>query len=205
MPSARVVAGTRSANPYFLTSLVSCPILSQSEGVEGASRALSHWSSRFVGYRMHIVQQFTLAALLVLAGSGCAAKQPEAYARLTPTSVEVVTIEDQARDAVAAVPTEFLLVAPESGLAWSRARDFFGLYAKSRLAVDSETLLSDRGRASGRFFYEIERSPTARGTRFSVRCFPVQGNAIVSSSIQNARNVARFLRDGVLELSLLER
>ncbi len=154
---------------------------------------------------MRIARPLVSLLLLLVMSSGCAGKRPEPYARLTPTAVEVVTIEDQARDAVAAVPTEFLLVAPESGLAWSRARDFFALYAKSSLAVDSDTLLSDRGKSSGRFFYEIERSPTNRGTRFAVRCFPVQGNAIVSSSIQNARNVARFLRDGVLELSLLER
>ena len=122
---------------------------------------------------------------------GCAAQQPQPLARLTPTAIEVVTIEDQARAAVDATPTEFVLFAPDAGLAWGRARDFFGLYAKSPLGVDSEQLLSNRGVTDGHFFYEIERTPTDRGTRFAVRCFPKSGNAIVQSSIQNARNVAR--------------
>ena len=149
------------------------------------------------------MKRLSRALFLVAFLAGCSGQSAEPRARLVPASVEVITVADQARAAIAATPTEFVLSVPEDRLAWSRARDFFALYAGSPVGVDSEQLLSNRGVTTSGYFFEIERVAVDRGARFSVRCFPAHGAAIVESSIQNARNVARFLRDGVLEVSLL--
>ena len=138
----------------------------------------------------------TVALLLI----GCSASKTPNY------EVEVVTIDAQMLEDLNSTPTTFVVDIVEDHYAWERAQTFFRDYANTK-----PRLLERRGRlvlfnqpAEGtNFIYSVEKERQSTGIRYTVEC---QTQKLDPAAAQlNAHNLARFIRDGTLELSLLNR
>jgi hypothetical protein len=164
--------------------------------------------------------KFFLAASLLLA-IGCMppAIQPTPVApgsiasvsRASENGLEVsATPEDQAKQDILNTPTVFTVSFEEDPYSWERAKFFLEKYAGggaghssvvtrivgSRLSLASNPAATD-------FSYEVSKDPTEGGFNYHVGCSAaVTGDP--NQAALNAGNLARFIRDGKLELSLLE-
>jgi len=148
-------------------------------------------------------------ALVLLAGAllGCApALHIEKVSAPLPT-YERVTMEEALREEVANSPVSFVLNHYESNYAWERAKIFFkehttGFLGERKVSPD-KLLLSNIESAKDKYVYEVERSRSAEGFRYHITCFSNEFAGLDQSQV-NARNLARFIRMGQLERSLLE-
>lgn len=145
-----------------------------------------------------LLRGFSCLAMAALgACSGSTGPAPARY------EVEVQTVEEQALEEVLAAPTDFTVASVEADAAWARAALFFDRYTSTggvfTSTREAEVLASRGGPASYR--YEVVRAPAGAAYRFQVRCSPRGGAPSLAE--RNARNLARFIRDGNLELSLL--
>lgn len=150
--------------------------------------------------------------LLVLAiGSGvigCSGKV--ASPREPPRfEIEIETVEQQARQAVAAAPLEFTVPLREADEAWTRATIFFSQYTSAagriREAGPRALEISTESDSADQYRYSVRRVITPQGYRFSVACAPNGDSANPELAERNGRNVARFIGEGILEVSLLVR
>ena len=147
-------------------------------------------------------QKKALLLVLLLGIAGCGGR------RGPRPEVEVVTVEQQALAEIEAAPLDFVVPLERDTRAWERARTFFELYAAPQsgktLASPEDLRISNSGDPLAKYVYYVERMPHRQGVRYTVRC---QANAPGADSYladRNARNLARFIRDGTLERSLLE-
>ncbi|WKZ56763.1 MAG: hypothetical protein QY326_08515 [Bdellovibrionota bacterium] len=165
---------------------------------------------------------WTIVFILLLC-SGCGAKGgPQQRASARPVIFEVVTVEEQAKAAVAEMPTEFGVPIENDTAAWSRARYFLNSYTESGVRLDEPLpgggwRLSNYQRIDGsskqpaakknsdRFEYLILKKPQGDMLLYRVLCRPGTAARTISNCQENARNVARFISEGNLELSLLKR
>ncbi len=143
-----------------------------------------------------------LLPLLLVSAAACSARRGP--------RIEVITVEQQALEEVARTPLTFVVPLLKDEASWERARSFFDLYLGSspeRREPYSvgEYLMTNSGRGAGRYIYEVERVPEREGMRYTVSCFVhgPDGDAVLAE--RNARNLARFIKDGTLERSLLHR
>ena len=124
--------------------------------------------------------------------------------------VEVETIKDQALKEIQSTPTDFFITTSENMEAWERARLFFANYLglnslnSAEAIVGNTYVLTNRHLAPKSYFYEIRKQPFGEGFNYSVQCTAKTSKAHASLAKRNAQNVARFIKDGTLELSLLE-
>lgn len=128
---------------------------------------------------------------------------------------QVVTIEEQAAESVVRSATQFTLPRSREYESWSRARVFFATYIKQRPASierlpGSGLRIQNSDRSLDEFLYSIEKYTAHNSVTYFVRCKPAQRisdpqklYALRNRAHQNAKNVARFIREGQLELSLL--
>jgi hypothetical protein len=146
-----------------------------------------------------------ICAAAIVAACAPTNVQPKPEVVTPRYDVEVETMEDQANSAVNASPTSFSVKsAAEDNLYWARASLFFKQYTDS-FHVNKDTVKSVPGQKS-RFIYEVSRVNEPLATKYTVKC--VSGGGINTSTdvlARNAKNLARFIREGNLELSLLER
>ena len=150
--------------------------------------------------------------LISVVGCGAHRDKPGSIASLlqaTQHGLEVdQTVDDQARSAVLEAPTSFVVSFDDERLAWERARFFFEHYVRKGAAgapVVSRvvgTRWSLTNGDEGPFIYEVSKVSVSQGFRYTVKCAP-QGGRPNSASALNAGNLARFIREGKLELSLL--
>jgi hypothetical protein len=147
-----------------------------------------------------------LALLIVFIFSGCSlVSEPKVAPKY---EVEVLTIEQQALDAVEQTPTDFTLNYQEDDVAWERAHLFFKTYTNGSVEdpVDYPSpgsMLRSKSHSAEKFAYQIDHIMKDGGYRYVVRCSSAKGSR--ESAERNAKNVARFIREGNLELSFLER
>lgn len=135
-------------------------------------------------------------------------------------SIEVITSEEQALEEVMKMPKQFVVKYSESHHAAERVQLFLTTYTGGAQVEDNQgasqaTVFSNVKSAKDKFAYQIERTTAPDGFQYIVICEPVSSganwNSVVSNSVdvetadKNARNVARFIRDGQLEVSLLVR
>lgn len=126
---------------------------------------------------------------------------------------EVVTVEEQALENVSKAPLEFVLPYDEDSAAWERSHLFFKSYASGSVSEDFDypapgTTLRSQSGSADKYLYEIERSTSAQGCRYVFHCSLNRADhptAIQDMSEQNCRNLSRFVREGHLELTLLDR
>lgn len=127
------------------------------------------------------------------------------------------TTEEQARREVLSAPTNFIVLLEDDKEAWERATFFLENYLHPELLKDTK---SARGGAlitsvvgsrwtlanpatSGSYGYQVSKQPMSKnGYRYLVVCQPRAGGNKYQASL-NAANLARFIKDGKLEVSLL--
>jgi len=126
-----------------------------------------------------------------------------------PFEIEIESVEQQAFIAVTSTPLEFLVPLKDADEAWGRAKLFFSQYTSAEgltrelgprtSEVVTETETTDPYR------YSVLRLITPTGYRFSVKCAPNGGKSTTALAERNGKNLARFIREGTLEVSLLAR
>lgn len=120
------------------------------------------------------------------------------------------TVDDQARQAVLETPTTFALSFEEERSAWERARFFFEQYLAGSPSdgrsgvvvkvVGSRWILTNAVVTS--YQYEVSKEHGAGIVHFAVRCM-ARDAAKQHLAQLNAANLARFIRSGTLERSLI--
>jgi hypothetical protein len=118
------------------------------------------------------------------------------------------TVDEQARAAVLGSPKTFVVSLDDDRMAWERARFFFEKYVtheQSAAPVISKVIGArwalTNGK-SGRYTYEVWKDSVANGFKYTVRCAAQNGGQAQEAQL-NAGNLARFIREGKLEVSLL--
>lgn len=125
---------------------------------------------------------------------------PRARLEAIPPQVEIL-------DQVRKTPTEFVMPVSESRYAWERAELFFKKHtAESQFSAGKgdAIILSNPGK-SERINYAVERRSIPAGPKFSVRCSANSGSVPQEEINIQCRNLARFIRDGVLEETFINR
>lgn len=137
---------------------------------------------------------------------GCSALNAPESPRYT---LEVETVEDQALSAVMSSSLEFTVELAAADDAWARARLFLSQYAASsavpRAIAPRVSVLSSADSKAEPYLYKVTRAASPNGYHFRVGCEPRAADGSAAKAEQNARNLARFIREGTLELSLLNR
>jgi hypothetical protein len=120
------------------------------------------------------------------------------------------TPEDQARDEVLSTPTVFNVSFDQDVYSWERARFFLENYVGasaghtsavtkvvgSRWSLESNPALE-------KYRYEVSKDSVDAGFSYRVVCM-AGGAGDPAQAALNAGNLARFIRDGKLEVSLLQ-
>ena len=119
---------------------------------------------------------------------------------------ERVSAQEEMLGLVREAPRDFFVPAAGDGPVWGRVaiffREYLGVERPSRVenSLSSSAILS--GKASGgSYAYTVERTPHGTGFQYKIICSgpnPSHGELA-------AKNLARFLRDGNLERSLVVR
>ena len=146
-----------------------------------------------------------VSAVILLVGCAPTSTQPKREIITPRYEVEKEPIEDQANSAINAAPTTFSVISEaENTLYWDRASLFFKQYTDT-FKVKKDLVRSVPGEKT-RFVYEVSRVNKPDATSYTVKCAPGGGvNTSTDVLLRNAKNLARFIREGNLELSLLER
>ena len=122
---------------------------------------------------------------------------------------EVVDTSQIAVENIKATPKQFVLEGTPNNQAWERGRLFLDKYINgSNLSVvsrgsESVERLESKSSASVNYKYRIERIRAGEMYKYSIECSPLSTNANNISADLNARNLARFLKDGTLEVDQL--
>lgn len=149
----------------------------------------------------------TLSPLLVLSlvlSSGCVGKGgisgDQAFQEL-----EVVTSLDQVLSEVKNTPTRFSLGIPDSTYGWERAQLFFKEHtSRSNFSAGKDNLIiltnpKDKDPIS----YRVEKRDIKHGIEFFVSCKSGSHSLPPEKISLACRNLARFIREGRLEESLI--
>ncbi len=119
------------------------------------------------------------------------------------------TTQDQAREEILTTPTSFDIQFDQDEHCWERARFFLENYTGAPATHSSVvtrvvgvrwSLASNP--AESAYLYEVAKDSTQDGYTYYVTCQPGQGGSSDQAAL-NAGNLARFIREGKLEMSLL--
>lgn len=119
------------------------------------------------------------------------------------------TLEEQARSEVLSTPTVFNVPFADDPYSWERARFFLENYAGggvghasavTKVVADRWSLASNP--AATHYTYEVTKDAVASGFTYHVSCIAGVGGESSQAGL-NAGNLARFIREGRLEVSLL--
>ena len=119
------------------------------------------------------------------------------------------TTVDMAREEILKSPTDFDVSIEEDRYSWERTHFFLEHYVdphNAPIRPITKVVGSRWGLASppvqGGYVYEVWRETIPDGFHYSVRCVAAP-EASKDQAALNAGNLARFIRDGKLEVSLL--
>lgn len=115
--------------------------------------------------------------------------------------IEVVSFQEQVREEVEEHPTQFQLPKQSDAQAWTRAQLFFRDYELTTPIVSRNEIKSNP-KEDKRFLYQISRVGHGKEVEYVVNCVGREPRDSEVAEV-NAKNVARFLKEGQLELSLL--
>jgi hypothetical protein len=121
------------------------------------------------------------------------------------------TPEDQARHDILTTPTVFIVSLEDDPYSWERAKFFLEKYAGAgsghssvlTRVVGSRWSLANNPAATD-FSYEVSKDRTEGGFNYHVSCAASVGGDPNQAAL-NAGNLARFIREGKLELGLLSK
>jgi hypothetical protein len=167
---------------------------------------------------MLIVRQATAALICAIWLSGCAESVVNrasvsgsiaSVVKAADHGLEVsATPEEQARQEVLSTPTVFHVPFADDPYSWERARFFLENYlgggaghasAVTKVVGDRWSLASNP--AIERYSYEVAKDVGEGGFTYQVSCI-AKVSADAGQAGLNAGNLARFIREGKLELSL---
>lgn len=147
--------------------------------------------------------------------SACAASSPRSGSIADVVGATDANLESEAtaveleRDEILRSPLEFDVSIEEDRYSWERTTLFLENYvdpARAPLRPITKVVGSQWGLASppvqGGYVYEVWRAEIPEGFHYKVQCL-VGGTASAQQARLNAANLARFIRDGKLEVSLL--
>lgn len=177
---------------------------------------------RLIGASLElVVARMCRALIMVCAVAGCGVTYQPAVRNSPEGSISSVsqaerhglevaaTTKDQAREEILKTPTVFSISFEDDVHSWERARFFLENYTGAQSGHTSAvtkvvgarwSLESNPGLAGYR--YEVAKDVGNTGFTYHVGCIPGP-NGDVSQAALNAANLARFIRDGKLEMSLL--
>lgn len=145
------------------------------------------------------------ACFLVFVIAGCTASQSH-----RDLQVEIISPLQQSEDAIRATPTHFSVSYGDDRVFWTRAQLFLnshtdGFATKQGGHTDNSwALITNRSVGKPKYVYEVSRRPGTTGVDYSVRCLPGAPGARGDRASLNAQNLARFIKDGTLEVALLD-
>ncbi|RIL02582.1 MAG: hypothetical protein DCC75_13215 [Proteobacteria bacterium] len=105
-----------------------------------------------------------------------------------------------------AAQTEFVVPYPDAVYSWQRAQHFFKIHISDKFKPSSQPspdILEGYSSDRGVYFYRVKKDQGHGGFRYNVECIPVSTQISSTLAKQNAKNLARFIAQGQLELSLL--
>lgn len=141
-------------------------------------------------------QHIFLALIALL--PACSMRQSVTFDSISP--------QEDTLQQIQATPTRFSLPIEENQAAWERARFFLERYAgkgKIQSEKSSDRDVLTKVSAAG-FRYQFVRHFDRGEAHFQVFCTPSKGSKrTAGDALLNAKNVARFLKDGELEVSQL--
>lgn len=150
------------------------------------------------------ISSFVILGYLMLCS--CAPFIYSPSARPKPIAIEAVSSHDEALLQIQSAPTRFFIDVENNAAAWERARFFLTQYTgPGRVDIQSTadreqlTKVSESG-----FRYHISRTFESGGAQYHVICTPTQAGADTTTALLNAKNLARFIREGELELSQIK-
>lgn len=122
-----------------------------------------------------------------------------------PVTYEAISSQEEALQEIQASPTNFEVTIEENEAAWERARFFLQQYAgkgkiQSERAADRDVMTKA---GSAGFRYQVARRFNGGKVNFQVFCTPKDPKRSTAQALLNAKNVARFVRSGELEVSQL--
>jgi hypothetical protein len=119
---------------------------------------------------------------------------------------ETISSAEEARLEIQSAPTAFSLDPEQNESAWERAYFYLNQYAGEGKVVHesaSDRDILTKSTAHG-FRYQISRQYQGGGVNFQVLCTPIQGRGNPTDALLNAKNLARFIRTGELEMSIVK-
>ena len=156
------------------------------------------------------------AGVLIVNTGGCAgstSQQMEKVPAAQPT-FDIISPQAQTLTAIEKMPTTFTVSPYDDRESWGRAKTFLKQFTQDGLQAEEEgadriVLSNHRGTRSSKdrdlYTYRIEKRFLRGEISYAVSCRPVAGGATRALALRNAKNVARFVRDGDLEVSVLAR
>lgn len=142
-------------------------------------------------------------SFLLLITLGCSNQARNSAQRV---QVEHDSVTEIALQEVMATPTEFFIPVEEDRFAWGRARMFFEQKEGAKpsiISTPSHTEVSNSNTKGDKYLYRVIRQPAAGGFQYTVTCRPRLATG-ANLCKRNAKNVARFVKDGSLERTLLD-
>ena len=170
---------------------------------------------------LHKIAQLPLIIAIILSFSllGCVSENSRpkgVFSHLPDTnhgiSMEVAaSVDQQAAQEIGAFPAQFIIPIDEEPVVWSRAKLFLEKFLPTTgvttpvimKVVGKRWVLASNSKIPGGYGYEISRDELPGSYRLSVKCVPKSKEFSQQAAEMNAKNVARFLKEGRLEVSLL--
>jgi hypothetical protein len=144
--------------------------------------------------------RFTLILLCALGLGACT----QFYTN-SKVDYELVSQQEDILNQIQSAPTRFTLALEENDAAWARANYFLRTYGgKAQIekeAFQDKDVLTKNG-TSG-FRYQIIRQFANSKVTYQVLCTPKSSKRTTTEALLNAKNLARFLKDGELEVAQL--
>jgi len=127
--------------------------------------------------------------------------------RQTQWEIEVETIEDQAIAEVLGAPTEFVVTFSDDHHSWERAILFLERHTSKQAfqyisSPQEMIIVSNHGAVQDNYWYNVEKASHPEGWFYRVKAVSA-GAGSHHLADRNARNLARFIRNGILERSLI--
>lgn len=120
-------------------------------------------------------------------------------------TIERTSSQELILEEIEGMPTQFSLDIPSSKAAWVRAVLFVQEHTKGSAEIEPNKIVSCSNHPENQFVYRISKNDSEMGATFEITCEPIEKTpANQAAALLNAKNLARFLRNGELELSLLK-
>lgn len=141
--------------------------------------------------------RFLFLSLLFL--TACSARGPRMEVISTSKDADLEEIEAQS--------THFKIAVDKDYAAWQRVKVFFQEYLGNDVSPDSNKsyyATTEDASRDKKYFYAVRRQTLASGDKaYSVECYALNSGSPVMAE-RNAKNLARFIESGKLQVSLLD-